>query len=438
VIGWNLLCDVACTLLPVFACWPGEVPPVAPVTADCRCKVCDCKEKCECKGAPACQPTAPATAPAARYCPGQHGCRPMPMSAPAAAPAPGETVYRVQVKLAGDAAGTDSGMCYPAVSMPANTYSLVSVASAEGKAPTALHVQVKPVDDGTVRLNLKLGMPGKAGEAVKRLACTSEVRLDTVTGVVLEGDGPEPCPAEVCVSASKEVPVSPVIIPRPAVCPVPFVVPPPPVGGAMPVPPPIPCVLPNAPMTLPVPTLPPRAAEVRVPAPVAPPMMPEPMPAPATAVSPVTGTTAVMPEPLPTPTVIPPPAPVPAVRLVTANRASPSAVSLAHTKGGKAELCWKHADGSVSHCVRMKREAGESGVLTFAAGKQHVHVHGRTWTAVADKVDVHDDGFLVMSGHVKVVCEKGETKSTLSADRVAMKVRKGQIDKVLGGMVLPR
>jgi hypothetical protein len=347
VIGTSFLGNLACTLLPAVVWWIGDVRPTAPVTADCRCKVCECKGKCECKPAP---PPAQA-APAVRYCPGQHGGRPLPPPpVPAAA---GETVYQVQVKLAGDG----GPVCFPAVRMPANTHSLLSVGCGEGRPAVAMHMQVKPVDEGTVRLRLELGAPGKPG---KRLGCTSQVRLDTVTGVVLGGDGPEPCPAEVCVRAVKEEPQARPL--PPPVCPSPYVVPPAPAGAPVPAPP---CALPNVAATMPLPPLPA--------APVMPPPIGMAPPAPET-----------MPEPLPTPVIAPPPV-APAVRLVSASRPRPTAVSVMQAKG-KAELCWKHADGSVSRCVRMKRESGESGVLTFAAGKKHVHVHGRTWTATADKV----------------------------------------------------
>src|SRR5262245_36093101 len=191
VIGWTFVCDLACSLLfgPLVASWMGGIHPVAPVTADCKCKVCECKDKCKCSAddRPAAARTgASSSCPDMAYCPGQHGGRPFAATRAchfeyppqAATPAIAETVYQVRVRLTGEWSGQKGAVACPTLSLPANTYSLVSMAGEEPKATRAIHVHVQPVDDQTVRLNLKLSMPAKSGQKTQRLACNRDVRLD--------------------------------------------------------------------------------------------------------------------------------------------------------------------------------------------------------------------------------------------------------------------
>src|SRR5262249_27051627 len=77
-----------------------------------------------------------------------------------------------------------------------------------------------------------------------------------------------------------------------------------------------------------------------------------------------------------------------------------SHIHLIH-EGDKSRLKVE-SDGFSATCVRISVAAGEGSTVTVAAGKKRVHVSGKQWKAHADKVEMAEDGKVVLVGHVKI------------------------------------
>jgi hypothetical protein len=102
-------------------------------------------------------------------------------------------------------------------------------------------------------------------------------------------------------------------------------------------------------------------------------------------------------------------------------------------ESGKAKLQMQK-DGVSSTAVRLKYHTDEAGSLRFAAGEKHIHLSGKMWKATADHVELYDDGRVILIGHVKVISDKVGVCASLKADRVALRVKHGKVEKISGGV----
>jgi len=236
----------------------------------------------------------------------------------------------------------------------------------------------------------------------KKFSCTQTITLDTVTGVVLHGNSPEPCRVEVTVQPLKRSVAAPVM-PNPVVV-HPLLAP----GMPMPH-----CGIPHpgcCPMPPPVMCYPPMMAMNNY--------IPEPMP-------------------VPLPMTPPPPPPVvanhPAVRNAVCVPASvKSRTSHIHLVQGcaKSRVCVE-SEGTATTGVRMTVKAGNVGEVTVAAGKKYVHISGKQWKASSDEIELRDDGHVILVGHVKVVSDKLGTETSVKSEKLCLEVRKGQFERIV-------
>lgn len=94
-------------------------------------------------------------------------------------------------------------------------------------------------------------------------------------------------------------------------------------------------------------------------------------------------------------------------------------------EGGKArvQLC---GAGTSSEATRMTVEEGLCGKLKLAAGKKYVHVSGEKWKARADKVELTLDGRVLLEGHVRLSCDRFGEGSTVTGEKVGLRVQNGR------------
>jgi hypothetical protein len=397
---WTLLLDLVMALgfPPLFAPERPLAEAYVPCCASspCECpKDSPCKKDC-CKDGCTCKPSAPMTGGCcATYgcCPGQACVMPCPMPPVMAMPAmplmATANLYQVQVKIGKDHCTT--------VMMPADNIPLAILGCNMAKVPYCQHVQLRLEDtnDGCVKLYLHAnrGQMGCGGfPAMTAYQGNKKVHPDTVANVLLGGEEAEPLCAEVLVKAVGSQVVTPPVACAPC----------PPDGWRCP--PPMPCVPP-----MPPPAQPPQTVTMPAPMPVAPPSV-------------------CLPEPLPLP------APAPSVQVIERCVATvPACCSTAHVE--LVRCCHKttlavQCEGVSAKSVRMTLDKGACGSLTVAAGKKHVHVHGKKWKAFADKVSIQADGRVLLSGHVKLLSEKLGVCASVKADELCVQVKDGAFEKI--------
>jgi hypothetical protein len=299
----------------------------------------------------------------------------------------------------------------PTLRMPAGGTALVAVADAKSHGDSILHVHVTPAAPGCVNVELLLhkSRPGCGGpQAPVIFRGGQTVDLDTVTGMVLaSGEDTEPCCAQVTVRTVK-----------PSV--------------ACPVPPTCPC--PTYHMAHPqAPCMPPAPMNVTMPTHTG--FMPQPMPMPAPS--------RYLQHP---PQYFPPSPPYPLAReLASQERVAPKVQLCTTTMPcpvcpathvqlrsccGKSRLEMK-GDGCSTTCVRLAVSRGQTGTLSMAAGKKHVHVKGTKWKACADQIDIYPDGRVVLSGHVKLMSDKIGVCASVKAEKLCVQVKHGCLDRIV-------
>jgi hypothetical protein len=352
-------------------------------------------------------------------CNAQPALCPVPFQVPKG-PAP--NAYDVQVRLNPDSEKTC--LC-PRVSMLEGSDAIVSIAcldSAGNPSFRKLHLHLGKASGDCVPVHFEMTTPD-GNKSCEKLAVEQAVHFNTVTGLVLGGNSPEPCLAEMVVSPSKACPAPPVCLPPPipaapkAVEMVAHVQPPPPpapVGYS-------PEYRPAAPMLWRKPVEPTPVSYVPCP-PAG--YIPASMPQPGCVPYPPVMLTSI---PVPAnPPVLPPIA----AKVYRLHRTSN--ISIVH-ESGKAKL-QVMKDGVCCTASRMKFGTEEAGCLRLAAGKQYVHLTGKAWKASADHVEMYDDGRLVLTGHVKVVSDKVGVCSSLKGQRVCLRVKNGKVEKISGSV----
>ena len=224
------------------------------------------------------------------------------------------------------------------------------------------------------------------------------LRYDTPTNLVLSGDQPEP----VCVQVVARATDYPQALPQSA----PMMPPPMPQYGLPMLPPPM--YLP-----MPVPALSPiyPTQSTRIPDPL--PLVAAPIPMPQPEMyrpwsSPLTPVSLSIPAPTP------------------AHRATVKVVY----ESGKARLCVQ-SEGMTTECLRMKLEAGAAGAVRLSAGKNHVHIVGTKWKAQADRIELGNDGRIVLTGHVKLLSDKLGVCAAIKADQVCVQIKAGKFEKII-------
>jgi hypothetical protein len=268
-----------------------------------------------------------------------------------------------------------------------------------GCMPRVLDIQVAGREKGTVSVNV-----GLEAECVEE--CDPEgqhwswkaelaqvcrtVPLEKPTTLVLF-DGKSkcgPCAVELTVKEVKgDVDMPNPCFPPPMTCPCPC--PPPAFAGACP-----PCA-PSCPCPVP---MPPCCYQVAPPC-----VMPAPVAQPAPASSPV----------------------MPCVARVPAEKPG-SDMCIVQT-GCKSRVQMTSPDGTCTCCARMTMKTSEAGAVMVAAGKKQVHLSGAVWKACADAVHMTPAGHVVLTGHVRLTCEKAGVCAKLKAERVEMDLRHGHV-----------
>jgi hypothetical protein len=99
-------------------------------------------------------------------------------------------------------------------------------------------------------------------------------------------------------------------------------------------------------------------------------------------------------------------------------------------ENGKSRVELRGAATS-SKATRMTCEEGVCGKLHLSAGKKFVHVSGEKWKAQADKVELTIDGRVLLSGHVRLTCDKFGEGSTVKGDKVGLRVQYGRLVELL-------
>jgi hypothetical protein len=336
---------------------------------------------------------------------------------------PAPKTYEVQLRL--HPAAEEACLC-PKVCLIEGGDALVSVNCLDKAGKSfcrTMHVQLGKAEGECVPVHFSV-TGADAGKPDEKLEVQQAVHFDTVTGLVLSGNGPEPCVAEVVVSPLKKR----VTVPEPLTLPNPVATA---SCGTFP------RVQPPLPPPMPIASSPPRPVEPMYwrapvePAPVSyfpyppPGYVPAmPMPQPGYMPYPPVMLTSV-PAPMAPPSLPPLDAKVYQVHHT-------SHFSIVH-EAGKARLQMMK-DGVCSTSVRMKLETDEVGCLRFAAGSHHVHLAGKLWKASADSVELYDDGRMILAGHVKVVSDKVGVCASLRADRVCLRVKHGKVEKIAGGV----
>lgn len=225
-------------------------------------------------------------------------------------------------------------------------------------------------------VELDLGVAACSGKSCMQYHVKKTVPLNMATRVVLSGNGPEPCVAEVVVRPNPSMPM-PVALPLPVPPYVPFA------HGALP------------------PFPPSLASPIRVAG-----MLPEPLPLPAPTVTSNEAFALCTCTPAP--------------------RRHSSHFSLVHEDG--AARLKMHGDGMASTCTRMTVETPEAGKLRVAAGTKRIHVTGQDWKAQADRVEVRGDGHVVLTGHVRLTSEQIGVGAAVKAEAVTVKLRHGHFE----------
>jgi hypothetical protein len=279
-------------------------------------------------------------------------------------------------------------------------FNTAAATSGHGKKPCYWKIQsiVKsPVADG---LEVEITLHADNDGVKEEYKAKKVLVFDSVTDVTLSGNHPEP----VCIRVVARRPVPQVVMTAAAA-----------VWSA-------PCqaygmpMMPSMPMYCPPPT--PPVAQIfindasprRIPEPI-PVYGPYPSYVPPSPIMPASLT-------LPAPTLVPVAYPV--------HRAS---VRLVY-ESGKPRLSVK-SEGMTTECLRMKLEAGAAGAVRLSAGKNRVHLAGTKWKAEAERIELGDDGRIVLTGHVKLMSDKLGVCAVIKADRVCVEVKAGKFEKIV-------
>jgi hypothetical protein len=467
----NMLFELAFSLLfyPAVLQGLGLDKPLADGEPACSCSPCTCKEKCacpNCKCSP-CKAQKPPSSSAAinqgprvgiTFVTAAGSCPATVAVCPAARTS---KVYEVQVRLTGDVLGCVQECCLcPKIYLPEGGKGMIHLGlhDKDGKSccMRKMCIQLGKVEGDRFPVQVSIAQPSGCGPMTDQLSGKQAVHLDTITGLVLSGNQPEPCCAEVMVSAVKSLPpvvhmppccpavsaakvIRSVELPRPS-CPSMSAPLAPPVCQPAPPPPPVPCPPPVA-MTPPMNVWGARISNQ--PMPVCPGYQ---------TYGPCIGPSCPtwLPPPIPEPMPVPPPgllvtgAPLPPVmRAMSAAAAGRRAQDDHHShvvvvhESGRSKLAMSK-DDECSRFVRMTMATPEAGILQLAAGHKYVHVSGMMWKACADDVELCPDGRIILTGHVKVVSDKAGVSSSLKANHVCLRVHDGKIKKVDGGMFSKR
>jgi hypothetical protein len=324
-----------------------------------------------------------------------------------------------EVRLRFDQGIPEQGCICPKVTLVEGGDALVSMQAKDASGNPGcrmIHVHLGKVVGDCVPVRLSVTPPPVPGKPVNKLQVEQTVHFDTVTGVVLSGNTPEPYLGEVVVSPWTPSKMNPraelTTLPRPV----------PASGFAMhSLPPPAPIAPSGSYCSAAPPTCyPPLPPPNYLPSPTFIQWMPIPEPMPM-ARQPIT--LATMPA-FANPSIAGP------MKVYTIHRTA--RISVVHEEG-KAKLQMMK-DGVSSTAVRMTLETDEIGNLRFAAGQQHVHLSGKMWKAVADHVEMYDDGKVILTGHVKIVSDKVGVCSSLKADHVCLRIKHGRVEKIAGGL----
>lgn len=347
---------------------------------------------CDFDVSPPCCPPVAAPACAPRTCPATHPTL-VKNTAAFAAPAP---VYQVEVRQTGRG---DNTLTWPKVTLSEGQRFFVTAQGKEGQAkPWVMALHLKKADGE--KAVVQVGLTGRpTGEQVCTYQGTFGVKLGVCNLTAMGGENlPEPLAMSVCVKQMPTPPVAAPQVPKRAPVPTATLMPPPlPVAPTMVATAPFPAASPYAP-PVPYPTYP----VVQPFVPVYPPMPPMPM--------------------MPTPV-------MPVVNRVVVPVMNKTVQVVHHD--GKPHLEMKYGK-MTSTVVRMTVDEAPTGKLTMAAGMKYVHVTGDDFKASAEKVEVCDC-CVVLSGQVKLHCEKLGSNATVTADRVCVKVKDGRFVELMKG-----
>lgn len=304
---------------------------------------------------------------------------PMPVGLPM--PTPGKT-YRVDVRFTGPTHDVPPSKLSPHATeaMPAASMCLTWYANGAPKCGT-VSAAIKESRGDHVELDLGFVSSGPKGWSCQAV---QTVHLNTPTSVVLKGDCPEPCTAEVTVVAA----AMPTVMPTPPLAVMPSQ----------------PCPTDSLLYVKPVYTAP---ATYATPVTYASPIpVCCPPPTPPMSVAPVQFCS------IPTPT-----EPVRSTRLTLVRDGDKSRVRLASGK-------------QVVTGAKFVVEHAEAGKITVTAGKSRVHVVGKAWKAEAESIEARDDGTFTLRGHVKLSSDKLGTGAKVTADELCFKVTRGSFDRI--------
>lgn len=89
------------------------------------------------------------------------------------------------------------------------------------------------------------------------------------------------------------------------------------------------------------------------------------------------------------------------------------------------------SEGMTCQCVKTKLNSGEAGNLRLSAGKNLVLISGAQWKAQAERIEIGEDGKMVLHGHVKLSSDRLGAGASVKADRIYVQVRGGKFDRVV-------
>jgi hypothetical protein len=115
--------------------------------------------------------------------------------------------------------------------------------------------------------------------------------------------------------------------------------------------------------------------------------------------------------------------------VATQKKTRTSHIHLVH-EGEKARLKIE-TEGFCGTCVRMCLDAGDGEKVSVAAGKKRIHVSGKHWKAHADKIEMCEDGKVVLTGHVKMIGDKVGVCTSIKAKQLTVKVKTGKCEKMI-------